>query len=88
MFAFKLMKNKQKILGGTPTQTNIDFFVWGGGSIKFCGSTNVGYIFGEGSKKNVDNNLGGVNRISKNIFLLDKHFRGSTILVTFGGCRK
>ena len=41
-----------------------------------------------GSTNCLDNNLGGVNRISKNIFLLDKHFRGSTILVTFGGCRK
>ena len=78
---------KKKILGETPPQTNIDFFCLGGGQQNFGGSTNVGYIFG-GVKKLFGQQFGGVNRISKNIFLLDKHFRGSTILVTFGGCRK
>ena len=43
------MKNEQKILGGTPPQTNIDFFVWGGQQ-NVGGSTNVGYIFGRVNK--------------------------------------
>ena len=81
------MKNEQKILGGTPPQTNIDFFVWGGVN-KILGGQQMLVTFLGGSTNCLDNNLGGGQQNFEKHIFVGQTFQGVHNFGDFWGVPK